>query len=106
MQHNPYEIGQPCAVRVSSDSDGDEERDAAELDSAVAEGGLKKYCRQTGAESEGMSLVVAIQIMMMHQHDGADVGQLTAIAQRLVRDQRAQRGRVQGMSAPSRPQSV
>eukprot|EP00955_Chlamydomonas_euryale_P078217 363108-Chlamydomonas_euryale.AAC.5 len=43
--------------------------------------------------------------------DAANVQQLTAIAQRLIaqrqaRDQRAQRGRLSGMSAPKCPQTM
>eukprot|EP00955_Chlamydomonas_euryale_P000149 1621-Chlamydomonas_euryale.AAC.1 len=50
-------------VRVPSDVDGDEERDAA-----IAEGGLEDVLPPDGAESEGMSLALALQMMMMmHQ---------------------------------------
>eukprot|EP00955_Chlamydomonas_euryale_P008990 96162-Chlamydomonas_euryale.AAC.3 len=94
-------------VRASSDSDGDEERDAAELDSAIAEGGLEEVLPSDGAESEGhdpgsgsadddddADADDAPADDRGDDDDGADVGQLTAIAQRLARDQRAQCARV------------
>eukprot|EP00955_Chlamydomonas_euryale_P094143 364833-Chlamydomonas_euryale.AAC.24 len=54
-------------VHASSDSDGDEERDTAELDSAIAVGGLEEVCRQTEQSRRGMSLALALQMMMIHQ---------------------------------------
>eukprot|EP00955_Chlamydomonas_euryale_P099993 365253-Chlamydomonas_euryale.AAC.21 len=81
------------AVRASSDSDGDEERGAAELDSAIAEGGLEKLLPSDGAEPEGHEPGSADDNDAPAGYggdddDGADVGQ------RLARDQRAQRGKV------------
>eukprot|EP00955_Chlamydomonas_euryale_P093517 364789-Chlamydomonas_euryale.AAC.16 len=87
-------------VRASSGSDGDEKRDVAVLDSAIAEGGLEKVLPSDGAESEwhepGSGSADDDDAPADDggdDDDGADVGQLTAIAQRLARDQRAQRGR-------------
>eukprot|EP00955_Chlamydomonas_euryale_P081837 363631-Chlamydomonas_euryale.AAC.16 len=88
-------------VRASSDSDGDEERDAADLESAIAEGGLEKVLPSDGAESErhepgsgSADADDAPEEDGVDDDDGANVGQLTAIAQRLARDQRVQRGKV------------
>eukprot|EP00955_Chlamydomonas_euryale_P081769 363625-Chlamydomonas_euryale.AAC.18 len=102
-------------VHAPSDSDSDEERDAAELDSAIAEGGLEEVLPSDGAESEGHHPGSGsaddddAPADDRGDDDGADVEQLTAVAQRLARDQRAQLGRFPAklsMSAPSRPQSV
>jgi len=50
-------------VRASSDSDGDEELDGAELDSAIAEGGLEEVLPSDEQSRRGMSLALALQMM-------------------------------------------
>eukprot|EP00955_Chlamydomonas_euryale_P059508 357398-Chlamydomonas_euryale.AAC.2 len=104
--------------RASLDSDGDEERDTAqlELDGATTEGDAEKALPSDGAESEGQEPIsedddAAPTVDGGTHDDAADVQQLTAIAQRLIaqcqaRGQRAQRGRLKGMSAPNSPQML
>eukprot|EP00955_Chlamydomonas_euryale_P082136 363674-Chlamydomonas_euryale.AAC.2 len=72
-------------LRASSDSDGNEEHDTAELDSAIAEGGLEKVLASDGAVSEGHEPGSgsaddddAPADDGSDDDDGADVGQLTA----------------------------
>eukprot|EP00955_Chlamydomonas_euryale_P056263 356365-Chlamydomonas_euryale.AAC.4 len=101
-----------------SDSDCNEERDTAqlELDGATTDGGAEKALPLDGAESEGQEPGSEDDDAAPADDGGTDddapnVQQLTAIAQRLIaqrqaRDQRAQRGRLQGMSAPNRPQMM
>eukprot|EP00955_Chlamydomonas_euryale_P041009 351877-Chlamydomonas_euryale.AAC.4 len=99
-------MGDSSTRRASPDSDGDEERDTAqlELDGATTDGGAEKALLTDGAESDG-------QEPGSEDHDAArtddggtdddaaDVQQLTAvvqiiIAQRQARDQHVQRGRL------------